>query len=130
MANKRLGTTEIDEMKNMVIKGVYPEDIAKHFDIAVSSVHNYKKRFKDQGVKFPSVKGKRPSDAIKPEDTLSRSKQDILKTEKTKGSDIIGVVSSNQTTDHYRFIVNGISIEIGAGAKSVNIGKDYMEIKF
>ena len=123
MANKRLEMHQINEMKEMVAKGVYPEDIANHFGIAVSSVHNYKKRFKDEGLKFPSVKGKRPSNSLKPEDVLPKEKQ----VPNSSHNSIIGVVNGNES---YKFIVNGISIEIGEGAKSINIGKDHMEIKF
>lgn len=46
------------ELQKMVMKGVYPDDIAKHFNIAISSIHNYKNKFKKEGLKFPSIKGK------------------------------------------------------------------------
>ena len=123
MAKKRLDISEIDKMKNMVLKGVYPEDIAQHFNIAVSSVHNYKKRFKDEGLDFPSVKGKRPSNSIKPKDTLNPQSQQ-------QKTNVVGVVNTRIVKEQYRFIINGISIEISPEAKYVNIGKDFMEIKF
>lgn len=124
MANTRLSDSQIAEMKTMVSKGVYPEDIAKHFNIAISSVHNYKNRFKKQGLKFPSVKGKRPAGALKPVDSLGQNnKVDSNLIERPINSD-------GYDRNHYKFIVNGISIEVGSGAKSVNIGKDSMEIRF
>jgi transposase len=130
MANKRLSTDQVEEMKAMVVQGVYPEDIAQHFHIAVSSVHNYKNRFREEGLQFPSVKGKRPSGAISPTDSLAKvreqMKPDSNRTS-TTGSSVVGVMNNTST---YKFIINGVSVEIGDGAKSVNIGKDSMEIRF
>lgn len=133
MANKRLAPSQVEEMKNMVIQGVYPEDIANHFNIAVSSVHNYKTRFKEDGVKFPSVKGKRPAGAIKPEDTLTKSVKQTIRPDinlsKRNQTNITGVLDG-YSDNVYKFIVNGVSVEIASGAKYVNIGKDSMEIRF
>lgn len=123
MANTRLTDKQIEEMKTMVQKGVYPEDIAKHFKIAVSSVHNYKARFKSQGLKFPSVKGKRPANSLKPEESLNKSQN-------SSNNLPDSAQLKNENGSHYKFVVNGISIEIGSGAKSINIGKDSMEIHF
>lgn len=121
MANKRLDKTQIDTMKNMVIKGVYPEDIANHFEIAVSSVHNYKKRFKDEGLVFPSVKGKRPKNSTKPKDLLQPQ---LVATNKVKSNQ--GITKNDQIS----FIINGVTVEISSAATYVNINKDSIEIKF
>jgi hypothetical protein len=131
MANKRLSPDQIQEMKDMVVRGVYPDDIAKHFDIAISSVHNYKTRFKEEGLVFPSVKGKRPSGAPSPED-INKSKKDTHVSPappaaKPQQTSIEGVVNSNSP---FRIIINGVAVMIGEGAKSVNIGKDSLEIQF
>lgn len=116
MANKRLSLEDTEQMKNMVIKGVSPEDIAKHFKVAISSVHNYKKRFKQQGVEFPDVRGKRPSGSV-----------DVQSAKDTKK-----VASTHQLTsqDSMNFIVNGVSVHVSANAKNVNISKDTIEITF
>ena len=76
-------------------------------------IHNYKKKFKEEGLKFPSIRGKRPTGAI---DLLSREPV---------------VINNNPTTKNgYKFVVNGVSVEISAQAKNVTIGKDSMEINF
>jgi len=120
MAKKRLSLEQINQMKKMVQQGVAPEDIAKHFDVAISSVHNYKARFKSEGMSFPSVKGKRPTGSV---NTVTAA------TYKPVGQ----VVSSNSkeiNSDSYKFIVNGTSVQISGHAKNININKDSMEINF
>ena len=113
MPNKRLSAVEIQRMKNMVLNGVAPEDIAQTFGMAISSVHNYKKRFKNEGLKFPSIRGKRPTGVVEPTSVKS-------------------VVSSDQSLPQngLKFVVNGVSLQISAKAKNVTIGKDSREINF
>ena len=114
MANKRLSLDKIQLMKDMVQRGVAPEDIAKHFDIAISSVHNYKNRFKQEGVKFPSVRGKRPTGSV--EKSTSDKKE------------LTSLVMSKN--DGYNFTVNGVQIHVSGEAKSVVIGKKSIEVNF
>jgi hypothetical protein len=116
MANKRLTAVEIQRMKTMVANGTAPEDIAKTFGMAISSVHNYKKRFKDQGLKFPSVRGKRPTGSIEPVSNVSKHVQSAS--------------SSIAQQDGFKFVVNGVSVQISDQAKNVTIGKDKIEINF
>jgi hypothetical protein len=116
MANKRLSAAQIQQMKQMVQSGVSPEDISQHFKIAISSVHNYKKRFKNEGVNFPTVRGKRPTGSV--ETNLGNNNHNTIRQ------------FANQITDGYKFIVNGVSVQISAQAKKVSIGKDSMEINF
>lgn len=125
MANKRLSITEIDQMKQMVQKGVAPDDIAKHFGIAISSVHNYKNRFKAEGVKFPSVRGQRPTGS--PVSDVYAPTQD---THRPTSQATLGQISSQDQSSGFKFIVNGVSVQISSAAKSVNIGKDSLEVKF
>jgi hypothetical protein len=117
MAHKRLSVEQIQQMKQMVQTGTSPEDIANHFKIAISSVHNYKKRFKTEGVNFPTVRGKRPTGSINPA------------TLKNNNTTTIGQFK-NDIANGYKFIVNGVSVEISSQAKKVSIGKDSMEINF
>lgn len=122
--SKRLSIAQVDEMKQMVIKNVAPEDIAKHFNIAISSVHNYKARFKAQGVKFESQRGKRPKGTIP---TVTASEPKVTR---EKSNQITGVFDTN-TKDAFKFIINGVSVQISADAKSVNIiDKNTVDIKF
>lgn len=115
MANKRLTAAEIQQMKTMVAKGTAPEDIAKAFGMAISSVHNYKNRFKSQGLKFPSVRGKRPTGSVEPISNINNTVQSV---------------NSLAQQDGFKFVVNGISVQISDQAKNVTIGKDKIEINF
>lgn len=123
MANKRLSLGQIDQMKKMVQQGVAPEDIAKHFGVAISSVHNYKARFKAEGVSFPSVRGKRPTGSVAVTDKMQNSKAPI-------GQIGSSTVSQQIDGNGYKFIVNGTSVQISGNAKNINIGKNSMEINF
>lgn len=119
MANKRLSLEDIQQMKTMVQKGIAPEDIAKHFNIAISSVHNYKKRFKIEGLQFPDVRGKRPTGSV---DVQSKSVSKVTVDNESKA----GVTMQSGMN----FVVNGVSVKISGEAKNVNISKDQVEIKF
>jgi hypothetical protein len=121
MAHKRLSLQDVEQMKSMVQRGVAPEDIAKHFDIAISSVHNYKARFKQQGVKFPDVRGKRPTGSVGEVNTTSALKQ------VTPAQHEQQMVSAESSMN---FVVNGVQVQVSAGAKNVNISKDSIEVTF
>lgn len=116
MANKRLSLEDTEQMKKMVMKGVSPEDIAKHFKVAISSVHNYKKRFREQGVNFPDVRGKRPTGSV-----------DVTSIKDTKKTTLTHQLTSQ---DSMNFVVNGVRVHVSANAKNVNISKDTIEINF
>jgi transposase len=116
MANKRLLLADIQQMKLMVQNSVAPEDIAKHFNIAISSVHNYKNRFKQEGLKFPNVRGKRPTGSVEVQSVtpVSETKKEI----------------QVSTQSAMNFVVNGVSVQVSGKAKNVNISKDHIEINF
>lgn len=114
----RLSIAQIDEMKKMVLDNVAPEIISKHFGIAISSVHNYKARFKAQGLTFNSVRGKRPKPVEPTKDVVNGKNQ------------VTGVFDT-KSKDSFKFIINGVSVQISAAAKSVNIiDKNTLDIKF
>lgn len=60
MNQKRLTPEEKEKLQGMVLQGVTPEDISKYFGIAISSVHNFKKKMKDEGIVLTNMRGKRP----------------------------------------------------------------------
>lgn len=124
MANKRLSLQDVQLMKSMVQKGIGPEDIAKHFNIAISSVHNYKNRFKQEGLKFPDVRGKRPTGSV----DVGSSKETTTASAATPAS----AVSKQHVTmeSSMNFVVNGVTVQVSAEAKNVNITKDSIEINF
>jgi DNA-binding NarL/FixJ family response regulator len=130
MSNKRLTPEQLEEIKQMVINGVYPDDIAKHFGVAVSSVHNYKNRFKLDGITFPSIKGKKPHNAPKPDEVSE--KINVISDFKNglSNHDIIGVLDRNDNKQDYKFIIGGLSVIISKKAKTVTITDDHVEIKF
>lgn len=132
MANKRLTQDEINQMKQMVLEGVSPEDMSKHFNIAISSVHNYKKRFKDQGLSFPTIRGQRPSgdinvpkrDLVKELDHVERkARQMIGHTDR-----LVTPVVSNDDVNDYKFFVNGKLIEIKGDISNIVLKKNSIEI--
>lgn len=119
MAPKRLSLEDVEQMKLMVQKGIAPEDIARHFKVAISSVHNYKAKFKQQGMQFPSVRGKRPTGSVdvKPAAPV----QSVANVQNTP-------VAS--TDAGMNFVVNGVSVQVSAEAKNVNITKGSIQINF
>lgn len=120
MSQKRLNPTEKAELNQMVINGVVPEDISKHFGIAISSVHNFKKQLRNKGVDFPTVKGKRPSG-------------EVVSTSGTVNEDNNNVkVSSYKTKDaaNTSLIINGVSYEVSSQAKKVIINKGEIRVDF
>ena len=122
MSHKRLSVHEVEQMKSMVQKGIAPEDIANHFEIAISSVHNYKARFKQQGIQFPNLRGKRPIGSVGEVSVNSVSNQ--VKFVKQEQSSTISTDSS------MNFVVNGVLVRVAAGAKNVNISNKSIEITF
>lgn len=125
MANKRLDVQEVSEMKEMVKQGITPEEISKHFGIAISSVHNWKNKFKQEGITFPSVKGRPKPDAPKIAAPVKSRVQPGTKTVPNKS--VIGVVAQAQPL---KLIVNGVSIQIEASARSVDISGEAIKIDF
>jgi hypothetical protein len=123
MAKKRLQLRDIEVMKNMVIKGIAPEDIAKHFNVAISSVHNYKTRFKQEGLNFPNVRGKRPTGSI------TTFGDDVKMSNDNRFIPVIDTHVVDQSSS-MNFVVNGIRVHVSTGAKNVNITKDSIEVNF
>jgi hypothetical protein len=60
MHQKRLTPEEKERLQAMVLQGVAPEDISNFFGIAISSVHNFKKKMKDEGIVLANLRGRRP----------------------------------------------------------------------
>lgn len=127
---KKLDTGQIEQLKGMVVQGVAPEDISQHFGIAISSVHNYKNRFRQEGIDFPSVKGKRPQGEVTRPAGAAHYRASGVHTPNTSFHTPIGSTQPHIGDDSHRFVVNGVEIHISSDVKSVNIGKNSMEINF
>lgn len=129
----RLSLEQMELMKQMVTKGVAPEDIAKHFNVAISSVHNYKRKFKQDGLSFPSVLGKRPAgDPNRPAGSVtgSRKTTKVLPNAQTGYQPTMVKSTTDVQAGGVHFVVNGVSVQVSAQARNVNIGKDSIQIDF
>ena len=98
-------------------------NLAKHFNIAISSVHNYKNRFKAEGLTFPTVRGKRPTGSVQ-----IQSKTNVIKPVKEVSAQVKQNVSMEHNPMH--IVVNGVSVQVSAEAKNVNITKDGIKVNF
>lgn len=117
--SKRLSLEQIEQLKTMVQNGEKPEDIAKHFGVAISSVHNYKARFKAEGITFPNLRGQRPKGTV-------NTKAAVVKQPKT----VTATPNKTPTSQHFDIVVNGVQISISGKAKNVSINPDRLEIDF
>lgn len=135
MARTKLNDQQTEDLKKMVVAGVAPQDIAEHFQVAISSVHNYKKQLKEQGVEIPDVRGKRPQGNIS--QVLGTGTAGSAAS--TLGSGAIGSgtvtpqSSVNQTgpaAETMTFVVNGTNIHVEGHAKDVVIAKDGIKVTF
>lgn len=113
MAKKKISDEQIAEMKKMVASGSTPEEISKHFNIGVSSVHNYKRMLKKEGLDVPDVRGKRPA-------TIKKSYVQAITTP----------VIDNEQANVIKLTINNTLFVISSRAKSVVIGHDSLDISF
>ena len=118
MPKRKITPKEIDKMKRMVVQGVYPGDIAERFHMAVSSIHNYKKKFKEEGLDFPSLRGKR--------EIFYKSLEQPERIQK----DETQMELNFHNPENYTFVINTVEIEVSKDARHVNIDKDKMEVIF
>lgn len=95
----------------MMVKGITPDEISKHFGIAISSVHNYKRQLKESGISIPDIRGKRPSD------------KDGSKAVEPFGSPI-----SVSGSDGFTITINGVSVYVSNAVKQVSIGPNGISV--
>lgn len=119
---KALSEFQIAEMKTMVTDGVQPQKIADHYKIGISTVHNYKNKFKKEGLVFSSVRGREAQGGIKSPATslfnnnVQRNNSIVSKTNAQTNP-------QNQMLSGSTFVINGTSVNVSSEAKSVNINK-------
>jgi hypothetical protein len=118
----RLTPKDIADMKVMAMNGVMPEDIANYFGIARITVHGYKKLWKDEGLKLPNLRGKRPLGYVPGSDNDPEviQKQEKLHIEKLTATG----------NNDFKLIFNGTSINISSDALEVNITKKGVEVVY
>ena len=120
MARKKVSVEDMEQIKTMLQEGVKPEEIAEKYGVTVASVNNYKKKFRDAGMSFGAgSKRGRTAKAASSDEGEAPAVSPIGQIGKGK--------SSGQA---YRFIINGVSVEISGQARNINIGKNSMEINF
>lgn len=122
MARNKISIEDMEQIRTMLQEGTKPEEIAEKFGVAVSSVNNYKKKFRDEGMSFGSgSKRGRKAKTVSSDEGEQPAVAPIGQIGKTKAK------GSEQA---YRFIINGVSVEISGQARNINIGKNSMEINF
>jgi hypothetical protein len=119
MQQKRLNSSEKAELNQMILNGIVPGDISKHFGIAISSVHNFKKQLRSKGIDFPDVKGKRPSGEVMTSGSVNEQNDNVkVASYMTKGG------------PNTNLIINGVSYQVSSEAKKVIINKGEIRVDF
>lgn len=113
----KLSKQQLSEMKQMISKGVSPEDISNHFNVAISNVHYYKAKFKKEGLDVPNLKGRRPTGSVETP-AIPRADQ------------ITAQLSGQVTGQDMRVVVNGVPVTIHGHAKNVTISNGSLQIDF
>jgi len=123
----------MEQIKTMLQEGIKPEEIAEKFGVTVASVNNYKKKFRDAGMSFGSgsKRGRKAKTAAVSEDGETNAPAPIGQIGRGKASASANAnANANANAQAYRFIINGVSVEISGQARNINIGKNSMEINF
>ncbi len=113
----KLTKQQLNQMKQMISKGVSPEDISNHFNVAISNVHYYKAKFKKEGLDVPNLKGRRPTGSVMTS-AIPRTGQEV------------GQVANQVTGQDMRVVVNGVPVTIHGHAKNVTISNGSLQINF
>lgn len=116
--NKRLSSKDLADMKTMMINGVTPEDISHHFGVAISTVHAHKKKFKNDGVNIPDVRGQRPKGYAVQSDHEADSMPHH------------NAIRSTGDGKGFRIMFNGTRINISSDALIVNVTKEGVEVGY
>lgn len=116
MARKKLDAEKLEQLKKMVLEGITPEDISKQFNIAISSVHNYKRTLRDLGVDIPDVRGKRPSK------TPIESDEPVTMFMQPK-------TSAGIKDDYIYLRVNNVDVRVHKSAKAITISDNNLFIE-
>lgn len=112
----KLNKAQLEEMKKMIAKGVSPEDISNHFNVAISNVHYYKAKFKKEGMDVPNLKGRRPTGSVQ---------QSAIPVNSPVATGNIGVTGQDMM-----LVVNGVPVTIHGNAKNVTISNGSLQVDF
>jgi len=127
---KSLTEAEVGRLKKMALQGYTPASISRDLWCAISTVHHYKDKLrKEEGLQFPKVKGKRPVEVSYsgPRNVPSTSRH-------VAGLDKTQVQSAENTAtpvqQSIQFVVNGVTVQVAPGVKSIEIGNNIIHITF
>ena len=119
---QKLSDEQREQIKELALKGVAPQDISEQFGTPISTIHAMKKAWTERdNIKFPNLRGQRPKGHTQAPVT------NLIKSDKRSVNDkTIGVV----TGEGMKFIVNGKSVIVGPGSKQVSIEEDQIVVTF
>jgi len=111
MKGKKLSDDQVNDLKEMLLEGQTPQDAANHFNVAVSSIHNYKKILREQGIELPNVRGQRP-----------RGNDSSITTT---------VLNQDQSLNDFLVIkVQGVQVHVQNTAKSISVESNTITVRF
>ena len=110
----KLSKQQLEEMKQMISKGIAPEAIPNHFDVTISNVHDYKAKFKKEGLEIPNLKGRRPPGSVEQPAVPGNN---YVPEYQVSGQDM-------------RVVVNGVPVTIHGQAKNVTISNGSLKVDF
>jgi biotin operon repressor len=128
MATKTLSPEQLDQLKESLQQGANPAELAEKFDISVSSINNYKKRLRDEGVVIAAKRGRKPkseSDGSTPRPKKSGRK----KMAEAAGTPAHSAFAGNGHFSH-TFVIDGTAVEISGNPRHVHISKEKIVINY
>lgn len=127
---KNLTNAEVVRLKKMALEGYTPASISRDLGCAVSTVHHYKDKLrKEEGLQFPQVKGKRPVKvSYSGPQTVPSTVRHVEGADRTRVQATENTVTPVQQT--IQFVVNGVTVQVAPGVKSIEIGNNIIHITF
>lgn len=131
MSKQQLSVKDLQQILELAKDGLTPEEIAKKFDVAVSTIHYHKGKWKKEGMELPDIRGKRPrgfvEQAAESIPNAFRAITGITAPTKQSSTDQRVNLPDNGS---YKFVVNGTTVTINSKAKSVEIHPDRIIVNF
>lgn len=118
MSRKKLSEKDMRKMEELFQQGKTPGDVSKYFDIAISSVHNYKRTMKDKGIPLPDIRGQRPKGITLPR----KRKHDVVKD--------VNIIEKNPLINYLHLKINDVDFYIHPSSKNVRVEKNYILVEF
>ena len=131
---KSVSIAQIEEMKQLIVQGIPPNKISEKFNISPSTVHNYKNKFRSEGLEFADIKGGRianpkPVILTQQDKVFNQPSSTLAHSNVPSANNVAGAVPSSQLISNTNsaqkntFIVNGTAIRINTEVKSISIDK-------